>query len=100
MAFARGNRHHRRVDQAQLHDSRVILSEGGRVMESDPGRVMAAWQEARGGVVQSPFLLKNGHPLNHKEGPRESSKSQLRFGHNPEPPQPIADAQQERMESC
>lgn len=34
--LARGNGHHRRVDQAQLHDAGVVGSQGGRVVEADP----------------------------------------------------------------
>ena len=41
--LARGNGHHRRVDQAQLHDASVVASQGGRVVEADPRGVTATW---------------------------------------------------------
>lgn len=34
--LARGNGHHRCVDQAQLHDAGIMTAQGGRVIEADP----------------------------------------------------------------
>lgn len=34
--LAWGNGHHRRVDQAQLHDGGIMAAQGGRVVEADP----------------------------------------------------------------
>lgn len=42
--LARGNGHHRCVDQAQLHDAGIVASQGGRVVETDPRGVAATWQ--------------------------------------------------------
>lgn len=41
--FARGNGHHRCVDQAQLHDASIVASQGGCVVEADPRGVTATW---------------------------------------------------------
>lgn len=52
--LAWGNGHHRRVDQAQLHDASVVASQGGCVVEADSRGVVATWQ-ARGRGCKSPW---------------------------------------------
>lgn len=51
--LSRGNGHHRRVDQAQLHDAGVVASQGGCVVEADPRGVVATWWP-RGQGCKSP----------------------------------------------
>lgn len=41
--LSRGNGHHWRVHQAQLHDSGVVGTQGGRVVQPDPRGVTATW---------------------------------------------------------
>lgn len=45
--LSRGNGHHGGVHQAQLHDSGVVGTKGGRVVQPDPRGVTATWR-ARG----------------------------------------------------
>lgn len=52
--LARGNGHHRCVDQAQLHDAGIVASQRGRVVETDPRGVAATWQ-VRGCGFKSPL---------------------------------------------
>lgn len=52
--LTRGNGHHRRVDQAQLHDAGIVASQGGRVVETDPRGVAATWR-VRGQGCKSPW---------------------------------------------
>lgn len=52
--LARGNGHHRRVHQAQLHDAGVVASQGGREVKADSRGVVATWQ-ARGRGWKSPW---------------------------------------------
>lgn len=41
----RGDGHHRRVHQAQLHDARVEAPQRGRVVQADARGVAPAWEE-------------------------------------------------------
>lgn len=43
VVLSRGNGHNWRVHQAQLHDSGVVGTQGGRVVQPDPRGVTATW---------------------------------------------------------
>lgn len=56
--LSRGNGHHWGVHQAQLHDSGIIGTKGGRVVQPDPRGVTATWWARGQGQVTAGTGLK------------------------------------------
>lgn len=71
----RGDGHHGRVHQAQLHDARVEASQAGRVVEADARGVAPAW-EAGAGVSRglAPPPGQTGPPAAPGQGQRPSPR--------------------------
>lgn len=49
--LARGHGHHRRVDQAQLHDAGIVAAQAARVVEADPRGIAAPYGGQKDGVA-------------------------------------------------